>query len=256
MMELNINRNKVLRLGTTLYLSGILVGAVYNFFKQDFALTRPRPYPDFVLLLNPGMAYISGGVLFIAIGLYSFKKHRTTSLFILAATFFLFATTRHMMLLWRDPINSFKSLWIIGAALLLITTYPKYQKFYRQALFANIIIPFTYFQYCGLAHFSQAELVTNMIPAYIPFQTFFTYFTGITLILASIALLIPNLRTSAAFLSAFQICGWLLLLHIPNALTIGGDEWIGVGETLSFTGICLILYYYFKNSSQPIPYQT
>ena len=235
-------------LGTLLFLMGILVTAIYNFFKKDFAITRPRPYPEFILALNPAMAYLSGGVLIVAVAAFAIRRFRIFSLVTIASTVFVFATTRHVMLLWRDPINAFKSLWIIAASLLLLTRYRPFENYFRQILFANIIIPFVYFQYCGLAHFANAELVSSMIPAYIPFHTFFTYLTGTTLLLASVALLIPELRKLATLLSAFQIGGWLLLLHLPHAFYSGGDEWIGVGETLSFTGICLLLYYVFSQN--------
>lgn len=241
---------RIFNLGTVLFLMGILVSAVYNFFKKDFAITRPRPYPEFILSLNPAMAYISGGLLIAAVAAFAIRRLRILSLASIAGAIFVFATTRHVMLLWRDPINAFKSLWLIGAALLLLTGYRPYEKYFRQVLFANIIVAFVYFQYCGLAHFNYADQVSSMIPAYIPFHSFFTYFTGLALLLASVALLIPGLRKPAALLSAFQIGGWLVLLHLPRAFDAGGDEWIGVAETLSFTGICL-LYYCFFDQTEP-----
>ena len=241
---------RIFNLGTLLFLSGILAGALCNFLRKDFAITRPRPYPEFILALNPAMAYISGGLLVLAVAAFAIRRLRIFSLASIATAIFLFATTRHVMLLWRDPINAFKSLWLIAAALLLLTGYGPYRKYFRKVLFANIIVAFVYFQYCGLAHFNYQELVSSMIPAYIPFHTFFTYFTGLTLLLASIAMLIPGLRKPAALLSAFQIGGWLLLLHLPRAFDSGGDQWIGVAETLSFTGICL-LYYCFFDQTEP-----
>lgn len=247
-----IMKRVLFQTGQFLFLSGIVVDAVYTFFKGDFAMTSPRPYPEFVLRLNPEMAYISGSMLLLAVVAFAFRSLRMYSLITIAATIFLFATTRHIMLLWRDSINSYKSLWIIAGALLLLSTYPPCQKYFKQILFANIIIPFVYFLDCGLTHFKVTEVVTSMIPEYIPFRTFFAYFTGLTLILAGIGLLIPKLRRLTVALSAIQIFGWLVLLHFYRALNDGGDQWTGVGETLSFTGICILLYYFFSINDKKV----
>jgi uncharacterized membrane protein YphA (DoxX/SURF4 family) len=95
---------------------------------------------------------------------------------------------------------------------------------------------------CGIAHFQYVEFVKGLIPTFIPFPLFFTYFAGVCLILGGVGLLIPFTRIWAALLSGIQIAGWFILLHIPRAFTIGGDEWIGVGESLAVAGICFMIY--------------
>ncbi|WP_157373411.1 hypothetical protein [Algoriphagus terrigena] len=191
------------------------------------------------------MGYISGGILLVCIVMYVFNFQRIGSLVALGTTFLLFATFRHILLLWQDPINSFKSIWVISAAFLLLGTYKGYEKYQNKILFAGIIITCMYFQVCGLAHFRFIDLVSQMVPDYIPYRLFFAYLTGLTLVLASIGILIPYLRKAVALLSALQIFGWFLLLHLYHVIEKGGDEWIGLGESLTFTGICLLLVHYF-----------
>jgi hypothetical protein len=62
-----------------------------------------------------------------------------------------------------------------------------------------------------------------------------------------VGLVIPQTQKPAALLSGIMILGWFFLLHIPRALTIKGDEWIGVGESLAVAGICFMLFGLFNN---------
>lgn len=99
-----------------------------------------------------------------------------------------------------------------------------------------------FFYLCAVAHFQFAEIVKGLIPAYVPFPTFWTYFAGACLLAAGVGLLVTKTRRLASLLSAIQIAGWFLLLHIPRALQKGSDEWIGVGESLAVSGICFMVY--------------
>jgi uncharacterized membrane protein len=116
-------------------------------------------------------------------------------------------------------------------------------------IWINLIILSLFFIDCGVAHFQFADFVKNLIPVFIPFPLFFTYFAGVCLIAGGIGLLIPPIQKLAALLSGIQIAGWFILLHMPRALTISGDEWIGVGESLAVAGICFMLYGKLKEVS-------
>jgi hypothetical protein len=148
--------------------------------------------------------------------------------------------------LWKDAINGFKTLWLIGGALLILSTVPDYRKYQKQIVFANVIILFMFFYLCAVAHFQFAASIQFLIPDYIPFRLFFTWFAGICLLLAGIGLLTSKFQKPAALLSGIQITGWFLLLHLYRAFTMGGDEWIGVGESLNVAGICFMLYGLFR----------
>lgn len=233
--------------GRHMYLLGIVVLAIYNFAKGDFAMTRPRPLPEMLQGINPAMAYFSGALLLISILVFYLNRYRAAALLTIVNIIFWLATTRHIYNLWRDHINGFKTLWLIGGALLILTSVEAYKKYDKKALWFNIIVLFLFFVDCGIAHFQYAAFVQSLIPAFIPFPLFFTYFAGVCLISAGIGLLIPLTQKVAALLSGIQIAGWFILLHVPRALTIGGDEWIGVGESLALAGICFMIYEDLKN---------
>jgi uncharacterized membrane protein len=237
----NISSFRFFNLGKVMYLAGLAELAIYNFFKGDFAMTRPPQAPSFLVELNPGLAYISGAFLLVCIFLITIDKSRTAAVYSIVITILLCATSRHVFQLWKDSINGFKTLWLIGGALLMLCS-PVGNRSTKQITFFNIIVLFMFFYLCAVAHFQFADFVRNLIPAYIPFPMFWTYFGGVCLLAAGVGLLMTKTRRLAALLSAIQIAGWFILLHIPRALQIGGDEWIGVGESLAVSGICFMMY--------------
>ena len=230
-----------------MYLLGVAELAIYNFAKGDFAMTRPRPLPDALLGINPAMAYVTGALLLVSVLAFYLNRYRAGALLTIANIIFWMATSRHLLNLWRDHINGFKTLWLIGGALLILSSIEPYQKHHKKALWFNLIVLFLFFADCAIAHFQYAQFVQNLIPTFIPFPLFFTYFAGVCLVAGGAGLLIPQTRKLAALLLGIQIAGWFILLHVPRALTLGGDEWIGVGESLAVSGICFMLYSEFKN---------
>jgi len=230
-----------------MYLLGIAELAIYSFVKGDFAMTRPGPLPEILQGINPTMAYVSGALLLISVSAYYLKRYQAAALLTIANLIFWLATSRHLFHQWSDHINGFKTFWLIGGALLILTSLTGYQKYQKKVLWFNLIILFLFFVDCGIAHFRFAEFVQNLIPTFIPFPLFFTYLAAVCLTLGGVGLLIPQTQKYAALLSAIQIAGWFVLLHVPRAFTLGADEWIGVGESLAVSGICLMVYSLLKD---------
>jgi len=216
--------------------------AIYSFVRGDIAMTRPRPLPELLQVVNPVMTYISGTMFLIAVLFFYLKRHRAAALATIANLIFWLVTSRHIFNLWRDHINGLKTLWLISGTILILTTLSNYKKQQKKVIWLNLIALVVFFVDCGIAHFGHADFVQSLVPGFIPFPLFFTYFTGATLILGSIGLLIPQTRSIAALLCGMQVLGWFLLLHIPRAITLQGDEWIGVGESLAISGICFMIY--------------
>jgi uncharacterized membrane protein len=232
---------KLHKAGQHMFLIGIGELAIYSLVKGDLAMTRPRPLPEFFQSINPTITYVSGLLLLISVVLFYLNRFRAAALLTIANLIFWLVTTRHVINLWRDHINGFKSLWLIGGTLLILITLDDYRKYQKYVVWFTLIIISIFFIDCGIAHFQFPGFVQSLIPSFIPFPLFFTYFAGVCLIAGGVGLLIPRIQMLVAILSGIQIAGWFLLLHIPRALTIGGDEWIGVGESLAISGICFML---------------
>ena len=87
-----------------------------------------------------------------------------------------------------------------------------------------------------------------MIPSFIPFHLFFTYFAAFCLAAAAIGLLLPKTQKLAALLSGIMITGWFFLLHIPQTFLQKDtlSQCIGVGESFAMAGIMFMIYGYLK----------
>ncbi|MPZ18520.1 MAG: hypothetical protein GEV06_11485 [Luteitalea sp.] len=96
---------------------------------------------------------------------------------------------------------------------------------------------------CGIEHFVLVEFVHTLVPAWIPGPFFWTYFAGIALIAGGAGLLVEKTRRLAATLSGIMIFIWVIVLHIPRAVTSAGDgnEWTAVVEALAMSGIAFVL---------------
>ena len=188
------------------------------------------------------MAYISGVILVFCIVLIFLDKYKTQAIGGIVILILVCATSRHFFGLWKQSVDALKSLWLIGGAMLLLYNNPKYSTYKTAIAWGNIVVLSIFFFDCGFAHFQYADSVQNLIPDFIPFHLFFTYFAGVCLLAAGIGLLTPPIQKAAALLSGIQIFGWFLLLHIPLALKVRGDQWIGIGESLAVAGICFMIY--------------
>jgi uncharacterized membrane protein len=178
----------------------------------------------------------------VAIIMIFVNKFQKTFLIVIAALIFLLATSRHIIAHWEDKVNSFKSLVFICGTVLIyyqLTDAPLLRKY---LLWLCLIIVCLFFEYCAIGHFVAAEYVQLLIPDYIPYRLFLTYFAGVCLALAGIGLQIPQLQRITALLSGIQITGWFILLHIPRAIMMSGRTWIGVGESFALAGICFMIY--------------
>lgn len=105
--------------------------------------------------------------------------------------------------------------------------------------FALVIIDF------GLAHFRGPSSIASLVPAWIPYHTFWTYFTGTALIVSGLAIIVRVMERPAATLLGTMIFTWILVLHIPLAIadpyTDVGHEWTSTFEALIKCGVAFIL---------------
>lgn len=238
--------------GRGMYLAGIgFLGALYFIFL-DFVMTRPKPWPGYLQDLNPALAYIAGSVMIVAAIFVFVKWLQKIALLAIANLILWLATSRHLMTLWEDKVNSYKSVVFICGALLIYHTITDSATARKYLLWFSLVITSLFFLHCAIGHFVAARYVQLLTPEYIPFRLFFTYFAGVCLALASIGLLIPRLQKITALLSGIQITGWFILLHIPRAITMGDRTWIGVGESLALAGICFMLYGIVKKNQSKI----
>jgi uncharacterized membrane protein len=98
----------------------------------------------------------------------------------------------------------------------------------------------------GIEHFIFREFITGRAPAWpasIPGGMIWAFLTGLTFVLAAIAILLGKKARSAAILAAVLIFVWALLRHIPvvAADAFLSGAWTRAGKALTFTGGALAI---------------
>jgi uncharacterized membrane protein len=250
---------KLVTPGRTIFALGIIALGILQFFAKDFVVARP-PLPQWAANI-PGKiiwAYISGLILIfagLAIALRIKAKGAAlfVGIFILIFSFFLGHLPDMIGLdlegiLWS--INAYKSFVFFGGALIVAASLsrkndlPLLGTLSNQRLITIGIICLSFFLIvCGAAHFKFHQFVPMLIPDYIPEHVFWTYFAGVALMAGGVGLIFKQTRRWAAALSGLMIFLWFVLLHLPRAFATPDvyDEWMGVCESLTFSGILFLL---------------
>ena len=97
----------------------------------------------------------------------------------------------------------------------------------------------------GFEHFLYPDFVATLVPAWIPWHYFWTYFAAVALMVAGLAMIVNIKARLASLMLGIMIFIWFLILHIPRAMadpTSGiGNEVASVFEALAFSGIAFML---------------
>jgi uncharacterized membrane protein len=92
-------------------------------------------------------------------------------------------------------------------------------------LYGVALIPF------GVAHFVYLQNTVSLVPGWLPWHTFWAYFTGWALIAAGVAVLIGVCARLAAALAAIEIGMFTVLVWIPIMIAPGSKSTFQWSET-------------------------
>jgi uncharacterized membrane protein len=90
-------------------------------------------------------------------------------------------------------------------------------------LFCTTIVAF------GVCHFLYSSFIDTLVPAWIPWHRFWTYFAGACLIGSGTAIILKIRLELVATLLGTMIFLWVLMLHIPRAIA---DPYSGQGNEI------------------------
>ena len=151
---------------------------------------------------------------------------------------------------WTD---AFKILALSGGSFVIAGSFPiskngldgKLFKFIEMLIpvgsifFAIMLIVF------GIDHFLYYQFVQTLVPAWIPFPLFWTYFAAIALIGAGLSFVFTIKVKLVGILTATMLFIWFLILHIPRAIAMpevaNGNELTSVFEALAFSGVAFVI---------------
>jgi uncharacterized membrane protein len=253
--------------GRIFYGFGIIGIGVLHFILKGFRpLITPiqpeNPESISIIIYIFGLYLITSGIL-ITFGI----KLKTTSI-VLAYVLILFLLFGHLPKRIIDHpeilanwTNTLKLATLIGGAFLISMGNPENTS---NNLISKLVklAPFGKYFFCvmliafGIDHFLYVEFVNGLVPKWIPFPIFWTYFTGVALIGSGISILI-NFKIKVVFqLVAIMFFIWLLTIHIPFAIRFphwnDGENIIGSFQCLAFTGVALILAFENVTASRAI----
>jgi len=224
-------------------------------FRPVIVPSWPKGMPDPQVLVYLSSFYLIISSLFI---ISNFRTRKTSLLlgslllllFILGHVPYLIANNTTSLGGWTD---AFKILGLSGGAFVIGGSLPASEsrpgtKFFQsleklmpvgRIFFAIMLIVF------GIDHFLYYQFVQTLVPAWIPFPLFWTYFAAIALIGAGVSFISMIKIKLVGILTAIMLFTWFLILHIPRAIVMSevanGNELTSVFEALAFSGVALVI---------------
>lgn len=99
------------------------------------------------------------------------------------------------------------------------------------------ILPFAIF---GFLHFGPLEFSLPYVPIWLPFPAFWVYFVGVCFFAFTISAIIKKYDKLASVLLALCLFLFVILVHIPGAMSGDFKSVIGAVRDLTMCGAALI----------------
>jgi uncharacterized membrane protein len=80
---------------------------------------------------------------------------------------------------------------------------------------ARVLLAIPFFMF-GVNHFIYANMMTGMVPAYVPGGIFWVYFTGAALIAAAVSMVTKIQGKLAMYLLAVLLLVFIVTIHVPG----------------------------------------
>ena len=137
---------------------------------------------------------------------------------------------------WGGPFNA---LVMAGCSFVVAASYPEgvrnTERRYSLLRGLEKVMPFGRILFCitilrfGIGHFLHTKHDAALIPGWIPWHIFWTYFTGAALVGSAAAVIAKVKLRPIASLLATMLFLWVVMLHIPRAIA---DPYSGQGNEI------------------------
>jgi uncharacterized membrane protein YphA (DoxX/SURF4 family) len=252
------------KMGRIFYGLAIAATGIQQFFFKEFFHILFPPLPFQI----PGLMYLAYLVAVLLIvggfGIANGKRVRFFSFTLACIFLFVFIFCYVPFELFISPYNPIHlGLWInplkefayAGGAFAIAYKTPANENdkavqsafagfLERIAPYGRIMFSITITSF-GLSHFYYTQTVQNMVPEWIPMHLFWTYFAGIALMGAGVAIILRFHVRLVGNLLGIMIFLWFILLHVPGALasplTDNGNEVTSAFSALAFSGIAFVV---------------
>jgi uncharacterized membrane protein YphA (DoxX/SURF4 family) len=272
--------NALLKTGLLLYGMGIIAYGIQQLVILDF---RPQILPLFpawahqysVFAIVTGLAMILLGA--VVTGLFKMKTLEPGRICLfLGLYFFVLILACHIPYLlfiyphklshlgsWGDLL---KGLAFSGGAFVMASSYRNEPSFgEKERSFSSLLeklAPVGRLFFCttmflfGCCHFAYSQFISPMVPKWLGMPEFWTYFGGVALIGAGVAIAMKLFLKPVSLLLAAMLFLWFLLVHVPSALanpTAGsGNAIVSAFDALLFCGVALVLSQMKKQAANKV----
>jgi uncharacterized membrane protein len=252
----------LVRVGRKFYGICVTLTGIHQLFYSDI---NPVYIPESSSVWLPGNVFLvffwsvlliaGGGILAIA------KNPRTTALVLGGIFLVLFLAVQVPHLLFLDPngmilgawTHALKELAFSGGAFCVAGSLPPADSTGGAVRFLEKLIPLgrIFFSITmitfGIDHFLYPGFVATLVPAWIPAPVFWTYFAGVALVGAGVAIIAKTQLRLVGILLGTMIFLWFVFLHIPRGMADpfggNGNEITSVIQSFGFSGIAFVLAY-------------
>lgn len=230
---------------------------VYPGFQPFFVPAWPPVWPGpqpLVYLFNLILMFVGVSIIF---GFHA----RTANLYLGVLFLCMFVFLHIPFQMQNNPgalgawTNAFKLLAFSGSSFIVARSFDKpFQAGFLGAVetlasFGRIFFGIMLLVF-GIDHFLYAVGVATLVPNWIPFNLFWTYFAGVALIGAGISIILRFQVRLVAILTGIMIFIWFLILHIPRAVAmpqvLNGNEVTSVLQSLAFSAASFVLAFFGK----------
>jgi uncharacterized membrane protein len=226
---------------------------IEHFLFGDFVTGRAPAYPEafpgrLVFAYGSGLLLLASAITMLA------RKKIPELIAFCAVTILIWAAGRNIILLVMRPeyggllTNTFKGLtlgfglFIIANSFIAGPSTGTTKAFIRLMALACPYFVGLFLLVAGIQHFIFADFVNFLVPPWMPFVSFWTYFTGVALVAAGLGIITGFEKYWAARLSGCMVLVWVVVLHLPRAFEHQNqNEWISVFEALAFGAILLTM---------------
>ena len=253
---------KLIKTSRAFFGIGIVGIGVQQFIYSDFRPVLLEQWPSWLPWLKV-WAYITGAALILAGVIITFSKNAPKTALISGVAFLVFFLIFHVTYqLFGSPYpfalgswtNPLKELAFSGGAFVILASYRWGKNTngdgFRTRL-ADIFIPYgkIFFSIMmivfGLDHFLYTQFVATLVPLWIPWHVFWTYFAGVALMGSGICIMFKIQLKLVGMLLGIMLFIWFVILHIPRALADPyidkGNEVTSVFEALAYSGVAFLI---------------
>lgn len=251
----------LIKISRAFYGAGIIGIGVQQFIYAEFRPVILEQWPRWIPWITV-WAYIAGAALIIAGLIIAISKNAPRTAFVLGIAFLIFFLAfqvthqlfNNTSFNWASWTNPLKELAFSGGAFIILASYPQdninTNRSFRTRL-ADTFIPYgrIFFSIMmivfGYDHFLYTKFVATLVPAWIPWHIFWTYFAGTALMGSGICIMFKFKLKLVGLLLGIMLFIWFVILHIPRAIADPyidkGNEVTSVFEALAYSGIAFLI---------------